>query len=140
MGRLNSLHCFCTYGCVCQRFVEQGSQHVDAAPGDIVFIIDELRHSTYTREGHNLRRSASVTLQQALVGFSMQFPHLDGHTVTLNTQAPIQPGQDIVLPGKGMPVQGSSGNYGDMIVTVHVQFPTRLSKQQRLLVEQLFRE
>jgi hypothetical protein len=75
-----------------QRFPEEGNQHVDAAPADVVFIVSLAPHASFVRDGDNLRRSISISLQQALLGFSEGVVHLDGRVVTVTNNAPTRPG------------------------------------------------
>ncbi len=113
-----------------QRFVEEGHQHVDAAPADVVFVLEALPHPTFTRDGDNLRKSITVSLERALLGFTERVTHLDGHVVEVSASKPTSPGQELVVQGQGMPIRGTN-SFGDLIVTVTVQFPHRLTKAQR---------
>jgi curved DNA-binding protein len=41
------------------------------------------------------------------------------------------------LKGKGMPIYNQTGTYGDMIVTVNIKMPEKLSEEERKLITQL---
>lgn len=112
---------------------------MDAAPADVVFLVDALPNPVYVRDGDHLRRTITISLQAALLGFSEQLVHLDGRRVMVTNSLPTHPGQEIVLKGEGMPIPGTK-SFGDMIVTVMVQFPSRLTRTQQDLVAQVFPE
>lgn len=65
----------------------------DEEPGDLIFKIKTVPHKHFTRQGNDLHMKAKISLLQALVGFSVEFEHLDGHKVTLSRT-------DVTPPGK----------------------------------------
>jgi molecular chaperone DnaJ len=60
---------------------------------------------------------------------------VDGNT-KLTIPAGTQPGKIFSIKGKGVPHLRSSGR-GDQLVIVNVEIPTRLSAEQRKLMEEL---
>ena len=62
-------------------------------------------------------------------------PTLDG-PVPVDVPAGTQPGEQIVLRGRGMPPLGR-GRTGDLRVVVNVTVPRRLTSEQRDLMERL---
>jgi DnaJ-class molecular chaperone len=69
----------------------------DEEPGDLIFKIKTLPHKTFTRQGNDLHMTTRITLLQALVGFSIEFEHLDGHKVTLARTDVTPPGTFLQL-------------------------------------------
>ena len=49
------------------------------------FPISACRHPVFERRGDNLYVNMTITLRDALVGFSQEITHLDGHKVTNRT-------------------------------------------------------
>jgi DnaJ-class molecular chaperone len=100
----------------------------NAIPGNIIFVLSQARHPTFTRKNHDLAIVMNLTLKEALCGFgtSKTVRHLDGRTITLHTKdtSVIQNGEFRVLRGEGMPVKGRSGVYGDLYVQFRVKLPT----------------
>jgi DnaJ family protein B protein 11 len=45
------------------------------------FLIFFVRHQRFERKNNDLYTNLSITLQDALNGFDISFPHLDGHNV-----------------------------------------------------------
>jgi molecular chaperone DnaJ len=76
-----------------------------------------------------------VTIRQAALGRPIEVPTLDGQFVTHTLKRGTQGGDEVRIPGKGMPhLRG--GRLGDLVVHVRVLTPRRLSKRQ----EEIFHE
>ena len=77
MHSLNSYHCMYGYGVhiSAKPFVEKRLR--DSADVSL----SSCRHSVFERRGDDLYMNLTITLRDALVGFSMDIPHLDGHVV-----------------------------------------------------------
>ena len=71
-------------------------------PGDVVIILAEQTHKTFTRKGDHLIYNMQLTLSEALCGFDHVIKHLDGRTVVLSRPA----GQ--VMPSVGW---GGGGHF-----------------------------
>jgi len=76
-----------------------------------------------------------VNIAQAVLGAEIDVPTVDGPT-KLTIPAGTQPGKVFTLRGKGSPFLRSSGR-GDQMVIVNVEVPTKLTADQRKLMEQL---
>ena len=73
----------------------------------------------------------------AALGTTVQVPTFDGD-VPLEIPAGTQPGETIVMRGRGLPPL-SRGRTGDIRVVVNVAIPRRLTREQRALLEELRR-
>jgi len=112
------------------------------APGDINFVVSprpvvgdgyELR-----RDGNNLFLNTTISLKESLVGFVKEFEHLDGHLVEIDRRNKITShGHVERIKGEGMPVHEGHGEFGDLVVTFSVRFPTELTDEQREAVKNL---
>ena len=112
------------------------------APGDINFVVSsrlvlgdgyELK-----RDGNNLLLNASISLKESLVGFVKEFEHFDGHLVEIDRSNKITShGHVERIKGEGMPVHEGHGEFGDLVVTFNVRFPTELTDEQREAVKNL---
>lgn len=103
----------------------EADQVPDQVPGDIVFTLVEEDHETFQRAGDDLSAELSVTLAEALTGFSrVVLKHLDGRGIHMDhPQGKIlQPGQILKVPGEGMPLKKSDAK-GDLYLVVKVDFP-----------------
>ena len=78
--------------------------------------------------------TAAVTLAScSALGTTVEVPTFDG-SVPLEIPAGTQPGEQIVMRGRGMPPL-SRGRTGDLRVVVNVAIPRRLTREQRDLLE-----
>jgi DnaJ-class molecular chaperone len=116
-----------------------------ATPGDLIFLLAQRHHSTFTRKGHDLAVEIIVTLSEAFCGFQGSIQHLDGRVLTISSARDnhshdqnvmmIQTGDVHVLKGEGMPKR-ESGEFGDLYVQYTVELPQpnalqRLNAQER---------
>ena len=115
------------------EFPMEADQAPDMVPGDLIFVIKTAPHPTFTRDANqvDLHTSATISLLDALVGFSTPLVHLDGHTVDLENVGITRPGQVIKIAGEGMPHFETPDIRGDLYVTVHIRMPARLSSGQK---------
>ena len=86
------------------------------------------------REGDDIYSTVELTFTQAALGAVLSVPTLDGEE-ELDLSPGTQPGEIVVLRGRGMPVLQGHGR-GDQKILVNVLVPRRLTdEQQRLLRE-----
>jgi DnaJ family protein A protein 2 len=120
------------------RFVQKGlgNSSPGIVPGDIVFIVQALQHEIYRRKGSTLHIDMSLTLQQALCGFSAEIKLIDGqmHTIASVPEKVTKPGSVQIIKGKGMPVN-STGTFGDLHVAFRVEFPDSVLECRELAAE-----
>lgn len=103
--------------------------------GDLYITVHIRRHSIFTRKGDTIFCDVPITFTQAALGAELQIPMVDGSKETYKIPDGTQTGTKFTIRGKGF--KNVNSNYrGDVIFTVQVQVPKRLSKEQRdLLVE-----
>ena len=63
-------------------------------------------------------------------------PTLSGNVI-LKIPSGTQPGTSMRLKGRGMPDLKDKGKHGDLIASIQVQIPNKLTAEQRKLFEQL---
>lgn len=102
--------------------------------GDLYVHIDVKPDPRFERDGMDIRSEISVHVVDALLGTEASVDTVHG-PVTLSIPAGTQPGQLFRMKGKGFPVLQSSQK-GDHYVTVNVEIPQKLSKQERKIVEE----
>ncbi|KAF7985661.1 hypothetical protein HWV62_2195 [Athelia sp. TMB] len=113
-----------------QRIVLTGAGDQEASPGepvgDVIFVLKAAAHNSFERSGNDLLTKVTITLSEALLGFSrILITHLDGRGVKV-TSPPgkiIKPDDSIVLRGEGMPVYKNSDTKGDLYVVFNVEMP-----------------
>jgi len=67
----------------------------EVEPGDVVIVLHQKHHDRFQRSGDDLLMAHTITLTEALCGFSMVLKHLDGRDLLLK-----HPSGQIVKPGK----------------------------------------
>jgi DnaJ family protein B protein 11 len=104
-------------------FISEGEPHIDGEPGDLIFVIRTAKHSVFERQGDNLYTNMTISLRDALVGFSKEITHLDGHKVLIKRDKVTWPGAIIQKAGEGMPNYDNNNVFGTLYVTIDVDFP-----------------
>jgi len=120
-------------------FQEECDESPEQRPGDLTFVLTTLKHPIFTRDNNDLKMEMTITLLEALVGFEKHVVHLDGHAVTVKRAAVTIPGQVIQMPGEGMPHHQFPSEFGDLYITITVQFPKRVSETQAKIFRDLLK-
>ena len=103
--------------------------------GDLYVVVRVADDERFLRDAEDLVTVIDVPAPLAALGTTVQVPTLDGD-VPLEIPAGTQPGETIVMRGRGLPPL-SRGRTGDLRVVVNVAIPRRLSREQRALLEEL---
>merc|ERR1712137_1206604 len=90
----------------------------------------------FRREAPEIYSEESISYLDAILGNSIKTPVVDGE-VTIKVPPGTQPGQVMRLKGNGAPRLGSPNQRGDHYVTVKVEIPKDMSKEEEDLIEQL---
>jgi molecular chaperone DnaJ len=101
--------------------------------GDVYVRVRIARDPRFVREGDDIFSTVDLTMTQAALGARVAVPTLDGQT-ELEFAPGTQPGEVVVLRGRGMPVLQGFGR-GDQRVLVNVAVPRQLTDEQRDLLE-----
>jgi molecular chaperone DnaJ len=105
-------------------------------PGDLYVVVRVQEDERFIRDREDLVTVVDVPAPLAALGTTITVPTLDGD-VPLEVPAGTQPGETIVMHGRGLPPLGGRGRTGDLRVVVNVVIPRRLSRKQRELLEEL---
>uniref|UniRef100_A0A1D1YIA1 Chaperone protein dnaJ 1, mitochondrial n=2 Tax=Anthurium amnicola TaxID=1678845 RepID=A0A1D1YIA1_9ARAE len=103
-------------------------------PGDLYVKLKVHQDPVFRRDGRDIHVDAVLSVTQAILGGSIQVPTLTGDVV-LKVRQGTQPGQKVVLRGKGVKTRNSAF-YGDQYVHFNVSIPTNLTQRQRTLIEE----
>ena len=102
-------------------------------PGDLYVRVHVAGHPVFGRKGDNLTVELPLSYPEAALGANVQVPTLNG-PVTLKVPAGTASGKTFRVKGKGAPKRGG---HGDLMVTVHVDVPKKLSKREKELLAEL---
>ena len=103
--------------------------------GDIFLLVSVKTDKHYRRSGDNLHIDVPVDLLDAVLGSEIHVPTIGGKKLALKIPPETQNGKVFRLAGQGMPKLGGNTK-GDLLATVNVVLPTKLSDRER----ELFRE
>lgn len=103
--------------------------------GDLVILIEEMKHEHLERDGVNLLYNHFVTFADAALGTSVDVPTIEGKA-RIKIQPGTQSGKVLRLKGKGIPNVNSYGR-GDLLVQINVWIPKNLNKQEKEILEGL---
>jgi molecular chaperone DnaJ len=105
-------------------------------PGDLYIFLKVKKDAIFRREGPEIYSDESISYVDAILGASIKTPVVDGE-VTIKVPPGTQPGQVMRLKGNGAPRLGNADSRGDHYVTMNVEIPKSVSKEEEELIEQL---
>jgi molecular chaperone DnaJ len=104
-------------------------------PGDLYVVLHVKEHAFFAREGNDLHCVIPISFTQAALGAEIKVPTLEGEQA-LKIPEGTQSGTIFRIKNKGVPVLQGRGK-GDLFVEVRSQTPTKLTKRQRELLQEL---
>ena len=104
-------------------------------PGDLYVFLKVKEHSFFERQDRDLHCTIPINIGQAVLGCELEVPTLD-QPHKLKVPEGTQPGAQFRLRNKGVPGL-NGGARGDLYVHIDVRIPSRLTREQRRLIEQL---
>jgi molecular chaperone DnaJ len=104
-------------------------------PGDLYVVLEVKEHPFFERRGADLYCTIPVSIAQATLGTELPVPGLGGEQ-RLKIPEGTQSGAVFRIKGQGLP-DPHGGGKGDLYYHVRVLTPTKLTREQRKLIEQL---
>ena len=102
--------------------------------GDLLVKVRVPSSRTFGRKGNDLTLTVPITYSEAVLGTKLEVPTLNGG-VKLKVPAGTPSGKTFRVRGKG--VTPERGRTGDLLVTVQVAVPSKVSKEEKKLLEDL---
>ena len=103
--------------------------------GDLYVVIHVQEHAYFQRENNDLFVEVPLNFTTVAIGGDIMIPTLEGEEAFPVPEG-TQSGETFRLRGRGMPDVSGRGR-GDLLITVNVVTPKKLSKDQKKLLEQL---
>ncbi len=120
------------YGGIKLTYPDIGDEGDGYRPGDIIFILKQREHLTFTRKNHiNLLYKASITLKEALCGTILNIKTLDQQILPISLTKIVQSGSIQIISNKGMPIIDKDNEYGDLEIHFTVNYPESLTITQK---------
>jgi molecular chaperone DnaJ len=118
------------------RVAGEGEPGPNGGPaGDLYVVLEVKEHPFFERRGADLYCTIPISVAQATLGTELQVPGLSGEE-KLKIPEGTQSGAVFRIKGKGL-ADPRGGGKGDLYYHVRVLTPTKLTREQRKLIEQL---
>ncbi|MEP6463698.1 MAG: molecular chaperone DnaJ [Frankiaceae bacterium] len=101
--------------------------------GDLVVTVHVTPHPVFGRKGDNLTVTVPVTFPEAALGAAIPVPTLNGLPVSFKVPPGTPSGRTMRVRGKGVPHK--DGTRGDLLVTLQVAVPAKLSGKAKDALE-----
>ncbi len=105
-------------------------------PGDLFVYLTVETDAEFQREGNDIKSNISISYIQAILGCTIKVNTVDGQE-DLTIPAGTQPNTVLILENKGVPKLGNPVSRGDHRITVKISIPTRVTGEERDLLEKL---
>jgi molecular chaperone DnaJ len=105
-------------------------------PGDLYVYLFVNEDAEFRREGINVLSEISISYLQAILGCRIQVNTVDGPQELL-VPAGTQPNTVITLENHGVPRLGNPVSRGDHLITILIDIPTKITTEERELLEKL---
>jgi len=105
------------------------------AAGDALVVIQELEHEVFIRDGDDVILDLDLTFPQAALGGEIQVPTLTGQAL-LKIHSGTKAGQILRMRDKGIQHLNRNSK-GDQLVRINIVTPTKLTKEEKALIEKL---
>ena len=102
--------------------------------GDLYVIVAVRSHDFFARSGRDLTLTVPVTFAEVALGADVSVPTLDGEPVKIRMPAGTRNGRTFRVKGRGVATKKGTG---DLLATVEVAVPSKLSAAERKAVEAL---
>ncbi|XP_022961829.1 chaperone protein dnaJ 1, mitochondrial isoform X1 [Cucurbita moschata] len=111
----------------------------ESQSGNLIIKLKVAEDRVFKRDGVDIYVDSNVSFTQAILGGKVEVPTLSGK-IEINIPKGVQPGQLLILRGKGLPKHGLFVDRGDQYVRFRIKFPTEINERQRAILEEFAEE
>lgn len=116
------------------KIPEQGYPGIGGGrKGDLYVRVKVEDHSIFTRRGDELFTEVFVDIFKIILGGSILISTLSGD-IRINIPSGFDYGKQLKIKGKGMPIYGTNGMFGDLYVKIKYYIPKNLTPEQLDLI------
>jgi DnaJ-class molecular chaperone len=115
------------------RFPQEGDMRRGCEPEEIVFVLSQLTHPRFVRDGDDLATTMGISLKESLCGVDRTVVGIDGNDVPVVDCRVLKPGTALVVAGQGMPCR--AGGRGALRVKFDVEWPDELDEETKAVLE-----
>jgi DnaJ family protein A protein 2 len=108
-----------------------GDEAANTEPGDVIIQLVTEKHATFARSGNDLFIKKTISLLEALIGFTINVTHLDGRNIQITSNKSLdmpKTGKSILrcVKGEGMPLLHKQNVKGDLYIAFDIEFPANI--------------
>ena len=119
------------------RLAGAGEAISDGNPGDLYIKVHVTPHPEFKKRGSDLIMDLGVKLTDALLGAEYGVETLDGK-IKVKIPKGVTHGEILRVKNKGVPI--SERRRGNLLITINIKLPNKLSRKAKKLVEELKNE
>jgi molecular chaperone DnaJ len=101
--------------------------------GDLHIKIQEIQHDVFTRTGSELKMNLKLEYHQLVLGDKVEIKTIEGSKIRISIPEYSDVGTNLRIPFKGITQYGVDGR-GDLIVTLGINMPKKLTDDQKEVV------
>ena len=105
-------------------------------PGDLYVYLFVNEDAEFQRDGINILSEIKISYLQAILGDRIEVKTVDG-PVEVTIAPGTQPNTVLTLENHGVPRLGNPASRGDHLLTIQIDIPTRVTHEERELLEKL---
>jgi len=105
--------------------------------GDLKIMFRISNNTEFKRHGLDLIFSKTLTLKEALTGFTFEILHLNGKLLSMtniNNNSIIKPNYKKIVNGLGLTKENQTGN---LVIEFNIEFPDKLTKEQMDIIKEI---
>jgi molecular chaperone DnaJ len=104
--------------------------------GSLIIHINVLPHDKFVRNANDLNYKLKLTYPQLVLGDKVEIPTIEGTLIKITIPEFSRVGDNLRVKNKGMKFINSDVR-GDMIVTLDIEIPSSITKEEKKLIENL---
>ncbi len=106
------------------------------ANGDLYIKINTALHPNYKKIGNDIFMDLSVNIYKAILGGEVEVKTLS-EKINLKIKPESQNGTTFRIKGKGFPVYGNKGQYGDFYIKINLKIPEKITEKEKIIFQEL---
>lgn len=120
------------------KFTGLGDDSISDLPrGDLIAVIEEVRHTSFLREQANLHTTVNISAFDAIVGTTISVPTVEGTTLEVAVPAGIQHGQMLSCTNYGLPLGPYESTRGNLYVKINITIPRLIDDEDKEILKQM---
>jgi len=119
------------------KMTGEGEDVKGGLSGDLYIKVNVKPHPQYKRDGLNLTMDLPIKLTDAILGTTYKLKTLEEHEIEVKIPEGINHHELLRVRGKGVP---SSRGRGDIILRIVIKMPSKLSRKEKEIIEELKKE